>query len=50
MIEKDLVTKIEPFEEAVVVVVENPPHDWERLITKIEPFEEEAAVENPPYD
>ena len=28
MIEKNLVTKIEPFEEDVVV--ENPPHDWER--------------------
>ena len=49
MIEKDLV-KIEPFEEVVVVVVESPPHDWERLVTKIEPFEEEVAVENPPHD
>ena len=48
MIEKDLVTEMEPFEE--VVFVENPPHDCERLVTKKEAFEEEAAVENLPHD
>ena len=31
MIEKGLVTEIEPFED---VVVENPPHDWESSCDK----------------
>ena len=49
MIERDLVTKIEPFEEDVDE--ENLPNDWERyLVTKIEPFEEDVAEENLPFD
>ena len=48
MIEKDVVTKIEPFEEDVAV--ENPPHDWERSWhQKLEPFEDYVAVENTPH-
>ena len=48
MVERDLVTKMEPFEEDVDE--ENPPNDWERyLVTKIEPFEEDVAEEGPPH-
>ena len=48
MIEKRLVTKIELFEEDLVV--ENLPHDWGRSCHQNRTFEEDVAVENPPHD